>query len=290
MLGWQNPEICAEPGRGSAPKNSFTEACENQPDPLPSAPHAAAYLFNSHACQADLRHVPRRPGDSPVLLRGGCPLWRVRCKVRPAPRSGPLSRRRTTLVTSGDCSRPVLPPEPRSKHSKGAAGHDRLPFSTGTLPSCDICQVAGALVFCKDDRALVCRRCDIAIHSATALAQKHERFFLLGGARVGLQTLPDPAAADPSEVAPLAKRTRAQHKATNQNAQPTCSSDEDLQLVPDLDDAFTNLDVNSWVFSQVSLPQPRSRPEAGARQNPKGRGTQQPLAGPPPWRVGVGGL
>lgn len=87
---------------------------------------------------------------------------------------------------------------------------------------------------------------------------KHERFFLLGGARVALASLPDPAAGDPAESAPPAKRTRAQHKAatTPTVPQPAASesSDSDLQLVPTLDDAFMNLDVNSWVFAQVSGP------------------------------------
>ncbi|CAA0827672.1 B-box zinc finger protein 21 [Striga hermonthica] len=48
------------------------------------------------------------------------------------------------------------------------------------FPSCDICQDRQALLFCQEDRALLCRDCDIPIHKANELTEKHNRFLLTG--------------------------------------------------------------------------------------------------------------
>ena len=48
-----------------------------------------------------------------------------------------------------------------------------------------------AFFFCPSDRALLCRLCDFSIHTASHLAQKHDRF-LMPGARVGLHPLSYP--------------------------------------------------------------------------------------------------
>ncbi|XP_022135716.1 B-box zinc finger protein 20 isoform X2 [Momordica charantia] len=47
-------------------------------------------------------------------------------------------------------------------------------------PICDICQERRALVFCQQDRAILCRECDISIHEANEHTQKHSRFLLTG--------------------------------------------------------------------------------------------------------------
>ncbi|KAL0384044.1 UNVERIFIED_CONTAM: B-box zinc finger protein 20 [Sesamum radiatum] len=47
-------------------------------------------------------------------------------------------------------------------------------------PSCDICQERRALLFCQEDRALLCRECDIPIHRANEHTKKHNRFLLTG--------------------------------------------------------------------------------------------------------------
>lgn len=41
--------------------------------------------------------------------------------------------------------------------------------------------------FCLEDRALLCRKCDVAIHTANAHVSAHQRF-LLTGVKVGLET------------------------------------------------------------------------------------------------------
>jgi len=80
-----------------------------------------------------------------------------------------------------------------------AQKHTRLPLQAGTgtevqHPQCDICQASRGVFFCCVDRALLCRKCDYAIHTANDEARTHPRF-LLGRIPVAL----DPAApaADP---------------------------------------------------------------------------------------------
>ncbi|GBG78026.1 hypothetical protein CBR_g25960 [Chara braunii] len=75
--------------------------------------------------------------------------------------------------------------------NKLASKHQRVPlYPTGSeeQPKCDICQEVVAFFFCLEDRALLCRECDVSIHTANALAAKHQRF-LLTGMRVGLETV-----------------------------------------------------------------------------------------------------
>jgi len=55
-------------------------------------------------------------------------------------------------------------------------------------------QEAHAYFFCVEDRALLCRACDVAVHTANAFVSAHRRF-LLTGVQVGLQ--PDAEASDP---------------------------------------------------------------------------------------------
>ncbi|KAL8141210.1 hypothetical protein V2J09_007231 [Rumex salicifolius] len=52
--------------------------------------------------------------------------------------------------------------------------------SSSNGPQCDICQEKKALLFCQQDRAILCRDCDISIHTANELTSKHNRFLLTG--------------------------------------------------------------------------------------------------------------
>lgn len=47
-------------------------------------------------------------------------------------------------------------------------------------PLCDICQERKAFLFCQEDRAILCRECDIPIHKANEHTQRHNRFLLTG--------------------------------------------------------------------------------------------------------------
>ncbi|XP_020596969.1 B-box zinc finger protein 22-like [Phalaenopsis equestris] len=78
--------------------------------------------------------------------------------------------------------------------NKLAGKHQRLPLlfpgpssTTFKMPCCDICQEkTGFSFFCLEDRALLCRHCDLTIHSASPVVSNHQRF-LITGVRVGLQ-------------------------------------------------------------------------------------------------------
>jgi hypothetical protein len=43
-------------------------------------------------------------------------------------------------------------------------------------------------VFCREDRALLCRRCDFSVHTANKLAETHERI-LLANVTVSLNSI-----------------------------------------------------------------------------------------------------
>lgn len=82
--------------------------------------------------------------------------------------------------------------------NKLANKHPRVPLSTSSshMPKCDICQEALGYFFCLEDRALLCRKCDLAIHTANAYVSGHQRF-LLTGVRVGLEVT-EPGASSSS--------------------------------------------------------------------------------------------
>ncbi|XP_049410044.1 B-box zinc finger protein 24-like [Solanum stenotomum] len=73
--------------------------------------------------------------------------------------------------------------------NKLASKHQRLHLQclSNKLPPCDICQDKAAFIFCVEDRALFCKDCDEAIHSASSLAKNHQRF-LATGIRVALNS------------------------------------------------------------------------------------------------------
>ncbi|XP_057493418.1 B-box zinc finger protein 20-like [Actinidia eriantha] len=67
--------------------------------------------------------------------------------------------------------------------NKLAGKHTRFSLLHPSLkeyPRCDICQERRAFLFCQEDRAILCRECDIPIHRANELTEKHKRFLLTG--------------------------------------------------------------------------------------------------------------
>ncbi|CAL5020611.1 unnamed protein product [Urochloa decumbens] len=64
-------------------------------------------------------------------------------------------------------------------------------------PLCDICQEKRGLLFCKEDRAILCRDCDVSVHTASELTMRHTRF-LLTGVRLSAEPAACPAPAPPS--------------------------------------------------------------------------------------------
>ncbi|PAN22392.1 hypothetical protein PAHAL_4G016600 [Panicum hallii] len=71
--------------------------------------------------------------------------------------------------------------------NKLADKHRRIPLihpsgddSAAAAPLCDVCKERRGLVFCVEDRAILCADCDDPIHSANDLTAKHSRFLLVG--------------------------------------------------------------------------------------------------------------
>ncbi|KAM3388527.1 hypothetical protein ACQJBY_010969 [Aegilops geniculata] len=65
-------------------------------------------------------------------------------------------------------------------------------------PLCDICQEKRGLLFCKEDRAILCRECDVQVHTASELTRRHGRF-LLTGVRVSSAPAESPAPSGQEE-------------------------------------------------------------------------------------------
>ncbi|CBI19794.3 hypothetical protein VitviT2T_027810 [Vitis vinifera] len=63
-----------------------------------------------------------------------------------------------------------------SKHQRFSLLHP----SPKQVPLCDVCQEKRAFLFCQQDRAILCRDCDLPIHTANEHTQKHNRFLLTG--------------------------------------------------------------------------------------------------------------
>ncbi|KAE8791582.1 B-box zinc finger protein 20-like [Hordeum vulgare] len=65
-------------------------------------------------------------------------------------------------------------------------------------PLCDICQEKRGFLFCKEDRAILCRECDMSVHTASELSMRHARF-LLTGVRVSSEPASSPAPPEEEE-------------------------------------------------------------------------------------------
>lgn len=74
--------------------------------------------------------------------------------------------------------------------NKLASKHHRFPLlsqANADAPICDICKERRAFLFCREDRAILCRECDIPIHAANEHTKKHNRY-LLTGVKIGVSS------------------------------------------------------------------------------------------------------
>ncbi|XP_055836391.1 B-box zinc finger protein 22-like [Solanum dulcamara] len=90
--------------------------------------------------------------------------------------------------------------------NKLANKHQRVPLSASSspMPKCDICQETAGFFFCLEDRALLCRKCDISIHTVNAYVSAHQRF-LLTGVKVGLELIGPSASASSGKSSAIQK-------------------------------------------------------------------------------------
>lgn len=74
--------------------------------------------------------------------------------------------------------------------NKLVSKHQRVLLSSSHthMPKCDFCQETVGYFFCLEDRALFCRKCDLAIHTVNSFVSKHQRF-LLAGVKVGIEAI-----------------------------------------------------------------------------------------------------
>ncbi|CAM6028899.1 unnamed protein product [Sphagnum balticum] len=113
--------------------------------------------------------------------------------------------------------------------NKLANKHQRIhlmPASDVPARSCDICQEKTGFFFCLEDRALLCRECDVLIHTANSLASNHKRF-LVPGIRVALEAMvgqqAEPAAelVEPAEEVAAAAEVVAQYTPSSRSSSTT---------------------------------------------------------------------
>ncbi|XP_063950732.1 B-box zinc finger protein 20-like [Daucus carota subsp. sativus] len=65
--------------------------------------------------------------------------------------------------------------------NKLASRHHKVALvETASVPKCDVCQEAVAFFFCREDRALLCSQCDLAVHSLNVHVSAHQRFLVPG--------------------------------------------------------------------------------------------------------------
>ncbi|KAL6838791.1 hypothetical protein ACP4OV_031505 [Aristida adscensionis] len=162
-----------------------------------------------------------------------------------------------------------------------AGKHHRLPLqapgAVAAAPTCDICQEAHAYFFCVEDRALLCRSCDVAVHTANAFVSAHRRF-LLTGVQVGLH--PDaqdpepqtPSASAAAAAAPLPPPAAAAAAAAakKSSSPPPLYSDGDIDWAAGPDVGITgSLPDWSVVDEQFSAPAPKMAEPVAIKTTPK---------------------
>ncbi|GLU16326.1 hypothetical protein SLE2022_327650 [Rubroshorea leprosula] len=71
------------------------------------------------------------------------------------------------------------------KHSPSSSSSSS---SSSHLPLCDICKEKNGCFFCLEDRAILCRQCEVSTHKASPpFLSSHQRF-LIAGIKVSLQS------------------------------------------------------------------------------------------------------
>ncbi|CAK9140079.1 unnamed protein product [Ilex paraguariensis] len=92
-----------------------------------------------------------------------------------------MSARKKKLQSSAPPTKPPSAAAVTTKSTTPTSLPANTPVSlSSTLPSKTPHADKRAFLFCKEDRAILCRECDISIHKANEHTQKHNRFLLTG--------------------------------------------------------------------------------------------------------------
>ncbi|KAK9164279.1 hypothetical protein Syun_005181 [Stephania yunnanensis] len=127
--------------------------------------------------------------------------------------------------------------------NKLASKHHRFSLlqpSSKDAPRCDICQEKRAFLFCREDRAILCRECDFSIHTTNEHTQKHNRFLLTGVKLSSCTAIaaPTTTSCDATASADASSSMDANKIINNHNTHQSSVKKKDLlvSLSPNLDD------------------------------------------------------
>ncbi|KAH7543971.1 hypothetical protein ACOSP7_031071 [Xanthoceras sorbifolium] len=118
--------------------------------------------------------------------------------------------------------------------NKLASKHQRVPLSASSsqMPKCDICQETSGFFFCLQDRALLCRKCDVAIHTANTYVSAHQRY-LLTGVKVGLEPADPGASSSSLKSTSVEKVSESKSHSLSRRGTPMPFTGEYNQVLPE---------------------------------------------------------
>ncbi|WVZ78537.1 hypothetical protein U9M48_026232 [Paspalum notatum var. saurae] len=227
----------------SPPPPALFYYCRLLAAPIPPCPPCLALISTLFLCLAlTLFAEPEReraPLPRPESLQVWSPpaAMQVRCDVCGTDPAAVLCCADEAALCSA-CDRRV------HRANKLADKHRRVALlqpsgeesAAPAAPLCDVCKERRGLVFCVEDRAILCADCDEPIHSANDLTAKHSRFLLVG-ARLSTalvhESPPSPdhddcgsgnGAAEPVVVVPAAICTPQEDSFVAKNSVLECSN------------------------------------------------------------------
>ncbi|KAK9677812.1 hypothetical protein RND81_11G169400 [Saponaria officinalis] len=119
-------------------------------------------------------------------------------------------------------------------------------------PLCDICQEKRALMFCKEDRAILCRECDISIHKTNKHTFNHNRFLLTG---VTISTSPTPytnsSPISTNSSQPNSRNNNSYNNNTNNNASKNTSSSTSYGQMNEHESISTTNDMPEYLMESL---------------------------------------
>ncbi|KAK7312308.1 hypothetical protein VNO77_36077 [Canavalia gladiata] len=136
-------------------------------------------------------------------------------------------------------------------HANKLAGqHKRFSLHQPTSkhsPLCDICHERRAYLFCKEDRAILCRECDLSTHGVNEHTKKHNRF-LLTGVKIGA-SFSSSSSSDPKSFSSVGTEVRTSRSKINR---PSSFSNQNLTSSRIVEDNNMACDMGSVSTSSIS--------------------------------------
>ncbi|CAA2998006.1 B-box zinc finger protein 20-like [Olea europaea var. sylvestris] len=156
----------------------------------------------------------------------------------------------------------------RVHHANKLAGkHQRFSLiqpSPKQFPVCDICQKKRAFLFCQQDRAILCRECDIPIHKANEHTQKHNRFLLTGVKLSSTSALySSSSTSTESSITIVSDSVLNIQSQTSLNKPVSISVSSSISETPTNPPPFTAKTTSSVIGSADGSPPPETNDETG---------------------------